>query len=129
MKTTLFTVMLLCALGTSTVKATTNETNYTIQQVQDKNTFVGKWMTVVPETPIGDVKSVIEIVKDKKGNITAKSNAEYTVQKTKVTDDTLTIIADSEGHYCEIILKIVDENTLKGTAMEQYQMTATRIVE
>ncbi len=107
--------------------AAESESTVMIQQIQDKDTFIGKWMTVVPDTPIGDVKTVFTISKDKKGNITAKADEGYTVQKVTATDDTLTIIADTEGHYCEIILKIVDEDNLKGTAMEQYEMTATRI--
>lgn len=128
MKTIFITALMLCTMGTATVSAATKN-NAAIEQVQDKNTFIGKWMTVVPDTPIGDVKAVFTIEKDKKGNLTAKADEGYTVQKVTATDDTITIVADTEGHYCEIILKIVDEDSLKGTAMEQYEMTATRIKE
>lgn len=125
MKTLLLTAMLCCSANYAL--AAESESTVMIQQIQDKDTFIGKWMTVVPDTPIGDVKTVFTISKDKKGNITAKADEGYTVKKVTATDDTLTIIADTEGHYCEIILKIVDEDNLKGTAMEQYEMTATRI--
>lgn len=127
MKTILLSALLCCSA--SSVFATESESTILVQKVQDKDTFIGKWMTVVPDTPIGDVKAVFVISKDKKGNFTAKADEGYTVQKVTVTDDTLTIVADTEGHFCEIILKIVDEDNLKGTAMEQYEMTATRIKE
>lgn len=125
MKNVMFAALLMCCMGN--VNAAISEPMIYMQQIQEKETFVGKWLTVVPDTPIGDVKSVFTIELDKKGNFTAKADEGYTVQKVTFKDDTLTIVADTEGHFCEIILKAVDQDTLEGTAMEQYKMTATRI--
>lgn len=127
MKNIWMAAFMLFTLGVTNAYASNDESVSSVLQVNEKDTFVGKWETMVKDTPIGDVKSIFEISKDKKGNITMKSNEQYTVQNVKCTDDTITIIADSEGHYCEIIMKIVDQDTLKGTAMEQWEINATRI--
>ncbi|MCR9065383.1 MAG: hypothetical protein NXI00_15525 [Cytophagales bacterium] len=100
---------------------------------EDADFFVGNWDVVFIGTPQGDAQMVAEISRDNgdlQGVLVFEENAEP-IPITEIIEDgdQLTLYFSAQGYDVNVVLKKVDDNNLKGSLMNMFDATASRVLE
>ncbi len=100
---------------------------------EDADFFVGNWDVVFIGTPQGDAQMVAEISRDNgdlQGILVSEENAEP-IPITEIIEDgdQLTLYFSAQGYDVNVVLKKVDVNNLKGSLMNMFDATASRVLE
>ena len=125
--------VLACTLGVTAANAMPAEGVQTVLNVNDTNTFIGKWLVKVPATPIGDVEMKMEISKNDAGEFQVKFMGDEAggaeIESIKAEDNKFTINMFTQGTSVDMVFEVVDNDNLKGSTMGMFDNTATRINE
>lgn len=105
-----------------------------ISNAQDsKNFFIGKWKVLTVGTPNGDATSIITLER-KDGKLTGTMNSEGATESIKFTnveekENAVTVYFTASGYDVYMVLEIKDENHVKGSMMDMFDVSGERVKE
>lgn len=105
-----------------------------IAQTTPKDFYAGKWEVSVLGTPNGDAKFVTELIR-KDGKLTGELNDPSgklgkPIPLSKVEEENNKLIfyfTTNDGYDVSVVLAKVDDNNLKGSTLDQFDTTASRV--
>lgn len=103
------------------------------EQAVSDDYFADNWEVLLIGTPSGDVTLVFHLTREDgelKGVITSEyDTAETPIENIVESEDSITVYWTAEGHYVNVDLKKEDENSMTGSLMGMFNVTAERVLE
>ncbi len=95
--------------------------------------YVGEWDLVIYGTPNGDAKMQLSLLREE-GKLMGRlkpADASELINITQIdeADDSITLYFSAQGYDVNVMLKNEDENNMKGSLMDMFDVTAKRILK
>jgi len=101
-------------------------------QAEEGDFFIGKWKLMGYGLPQGDTEMIFIIKKNDDGKLSGQvGETEEVIPFTKVETevDKMTVYYDAQGFEVYTILEKVDQDSVKGTIMDMFDVDGKRVKE
>lgn len=100
-------------------------------QPSGEDYFADQWEVFVEGTPDGDVNFIMSLMREDEeltGTLGIGEEA-IEVQRVQEGEDSIRVFFNAEGHFVNLHLKRVDENSVEGTLVGMFNASAKRVAE